>query len=248
MNRVNLFCLPYAGGSAYSYKGFLKIAPQFLDITFLELPGRGNRAKEVLLTNVHHMVDDIFLQIKSKLSQPYAIYGHSMGTILGYLLVKRIIKEGCTPPLHLFFTGCSGPSVRDVERDRHLLPNDQFLDKLRELDGSPDEILNDPILMAYFEPIIRADFQAMDEYEYDETEPFNVPMTIINGLSEKATYDQALAWQKETTEKIEVRQFPGKHFFIFQYQHELMKIITNKLTAKGSEPSTLTALQEDRIR
>lgn len=235
--RVNLFCLPYAGGSAYSYKGFLKSAPNFLEIIFLELPGRGNRAKEPLLKSLGQMVDDLMSQIKSKIEEPYAIYGHSMGALLGYLLTKHSIKAGYRPPLHLFFTGCSGPSVNDIDRGRHLLPQDQFIEKLRELDGSPEEILSDPILMAYFEPIIRADFEAVDNYVYEETEPFsNMPITVINGLNERATYEHGLAWQKETTEKIDFRQFPGKHFFIYDYQHELMKIITNKLIHQNKQP------------
>lgn len=236
-NGVNLFCLPYAGGSAYSYKGFLKSSPNFLEIVFLELPGRGNRAKEPLLKSLEHMVVDLMSQINSRTTEPYAIYGHSMGALLGYLLTKHIIKAGLPPPLHLFFTGCSGPSIADIDRGRHLLPQDQFIEKLRELDGSPEEILSDPILMAYFEPIIRADFEAVDNYVYEEGEPFSeIPITIINGLNERATYEHGLAWQKETTEKIDFRQFPGKHFFIYDYQHEIMKIITNKLIHQHKQP------------
>ena len=236
-SSVNLFCLPYAGGSAYSYKGFLKSSPNFLEIFFLELSGRGIRAKEPLLKSLDHMVDDLMLQIKPKVAEPYAIYGHSMGALLGYLLTKRMIEAGNPAPLHLFFTGCTGPSVNDIDRGRHLLPQDQFIQKLRELNGSPEEILSDPILMAYFEPIIRSDFEAVDNYEYEESEPFSdLPITIINGLNEKATYEHGMAWQKETTEKIDFRQFPGKHFFIYEYQHELMKIITNKLIHQNRQP------------
>jgi surfactin synthase thioesterase subunit len=231
MTKINLFCLPFAGGSKYSYRGYTEIAPQFLNIIPIEIPGRGSRFKENLLTDIDKMVDDVFNQISDRLSHPYAIYGHSMGSLIGYLLTKKIIKENLNQPLHLFFTGCVGPSVRNKETKRHLLPKDQFLQKIKELGGSPDEILNEPELMGFFEPILRADFQAVETYEYEEPIAFNIPIDIVIGIEERATYEGALAWQKETTYPVEIRQFPGKHFFIFEYEHEIIKIISSKLNS-----------------
>ncbi|GAA0188785.1 thioesterase domain-containing protein [Fulvivirga kasyanovii] len=229
MSSINLFCLPFAGGNKYSYRNYEKIAPDFINIIPIDLPGRGSRIRETPLTSMHDMVDDVLMQIKNKLHQPYAIYGHSMGGWLTYLLTKKIVAERLTPPVALFITGCGGPSVEITERGRHLLPKDKFIDKLRELGGSPDEILQNPELIEFFEPVLRADFEAVDTYIHEDAEPLDIPITVVIGLQEKATYDEAMAWQKETTQPVTVRQFPGRHFFIYDFEEEIMKLIIKNL-------------------
>ncbi len=84
MNKMNMICLPFAGGNVYSYQGYEKLAPASLNVIPLELPGRGARIREKLLKNLDEMVDDVFKQAKPYLNQkPYMIYGHSMGTFWG---------------------------------------------------------------------------------------------------------------------------------------------------------------------
>ncbi len=229
-NEINLFCLPFAGGSKYSYHSYKELAPPLLNLIPLELPGRGMRIRQALLTDIHLMVDDLFAQMQPHLNKPYAIYGHSMGTFLGYLLTKRIVEANVyNKPLHLFFTGCRAPSVASRESKRHVMPKAQFIEKLKEYGGSPDEILNDKDLTDFFEPIIRADFRGIENYTYQETEPFDIPITVMIGLDEPVTHEDASAWQKETSLPVEVHQFPGKHFFIFQNQAKIINIIANNI-------------------
>lgn len=236
MEKTNLFLLPFAGGSVYSYRGFAGYAPPHLNLIPVELPGRGTRMREPLLTDIYRMADDVYAQVAGRLHEPYAIYGHSMGSLLGYLLVKRLLAAGRPAPEHLFFTGCAGPSCEAYlgDKAKHNLPKAQFIQKLQELGGSPDEVLQTPALFDFFEPIIRADFRATDTYRYQETTPFDIPVTVAIGLQERATHAQALLWQRETTQPVEVRQFPGKHFFIFDYERQLVEIISNKLKHKVS--------------
>jgi surfactin synthase thioesterase subunit len=41
---------------------------------------------------------------------------------------------------------------------------------------------------------------------------------------------QVLAWQRESIPRIEVRQLPGKHFFIFGSEQEIIQMITERLS------------------
>jgi surfactin synthase thioesterase subunit len=229
MLKITVFCLPFAGGSKYSYRGYVNAAPRNIEVVPLEIPGRGSRSKEKLLTNIHLILDDVFMQVRDRVSQPYAIYGHSMGTLLAYLLTKRLVTAKMPLPLHLFLSGSGGPAVHHREEVYHLLPKAAFLNKIRNMGGSPDEILDDEILMNFFEPILRADFQATETYQYAPLGPFDIPMTCMIGLQEKTTYEEVLAWKRETTGSFEVMQFPGKHFFIFDHENEILKIIDDKL-------------------
>lgn len=236
MDKINLFCLPFAGGNVYSYRGYAAYAPAHINLVPIELPGRGARIREPLLTDIHLMVEDVYGQVRDQLHRPFAIYGHSMGSLLAYLLTRRLVDEKRFLPEHLFLTGCVSPSSELYREDvpKYSLPKDAFVKKLKELGGSTDEVLNDKNLFDYIEPIIRADFKATETFRYEKPEPFDIPITVAIGLNERATYEQALRWEEETTAKVEVRQFPGRHFFIFDYPREIMEIISNKLKYKFS--------------
>jgi len=231
MQTINLFCLPFAGGSKYSYRDFEEIAPPFLRITTLEYPGRGSRIKEPLVTDLCALIEDVYQQIKNELDKStYAIYGHSMGGLVACLLARKILVNGHQPPLHLFITGTMGPSAREKEeKKRHLLGKTAFIDELKKLNGSPQEILNNEELLDYFEPIIRADFKASETYTYEEDLPLNIPFTVITGTEEDMEPDQIMLWQKETKLKVDFRRMAGTHFFIFKYPDSILGIISKKI-------------------
>ena len=227
--RINLICLPFAGASIYSYRDITTQIADFINIIPVELPGRGQRISEPLLSDIHKIVDDAFLQIKAHINIPYAIYGHSLGTLLGFLLVKRILNEDLPQPIHLFFSGRGGPSVQDKDKHIHALPKKEFIKKLQEYEGSPQEILNDESIMEFFEPVLRADFKAVSNYPYNEDTPFNIPITVMIGTTENTTYEEAMKWQDETSKEISLRQFPGGHFFIYQHSQEIGRIFSHTL-------------------
>lgn len=228
MDKVTVFFLPFAGGAKYSYKGFSRSAPEHIRVVSLELPGRGSRIAERLLTVLDEMVEDLYRQITTLIDGPYAIYGHSMGALVGYLLTKRLIGAPGKKPVHLFFTGSRAPSAQK-EQMRHLLPRDEFLKELKELGGSPDEVLDDPAMMNLFEPILRADFQAIETYRYEPAEPFTMPITVITGTQEQITVSEAEAWRVETTGPVQVLRLPGKHFFIYDHEPLIMQLVGRQL-------------------
>ncbi|MFH0997751.1 MAG: alpha/beta fold hydrolase [Pseudomonadota bacterium] len=215
--QITLFCLPFAGGSSYSYRDLQRHTDAGLRVEALELPGRGRRFPEPLLTSLHDMADDVFGQIRDRLNGAYAIYGHSLGASIGYLLVKRIIRERCPLPLHLFVSGREGPSVQGKEKDRHLLPRAEFVEILKRFEGTTKEVIENQELMELFEPVLRADFQALDTYTYEKSERFDVPITVMQGSDESLMRADALRWQDETTKEISFLEFNGGHFFIFQH-------------------------------
>jgi surfactin synthase thioesterase subunit len=224
--ETTLFCLPFAGGSSYSYREFQRYADNGMRIEALDLPGRGRRFPESPLTRLPDMADDVFEQIRGRLNGAYAIYGHSMGAWIAYLLVKRIIRERCPQPRHLFVSGRKGPCLPAKEKDRHLLPQADFLEILKKFEGTTREVLENRELMALFEPVLRADFQALDTYVYEKSTPFDVPVTVMWGSDESTTRSDALRWQNETTQTISFLAFNGGHFFIFQHAATLCRIFS----------------------
>lgn len=206
-------------------------SPSFVQILPLEYPGRGGRSQEKLLYDMDAIVNDTYTQIRHMVNlKPYAVYGHSMGGIAAYLLVKQLIRNKHTPPVHLFITGTMGPSAHSrSEKRRHLMSKTQFIEEIKRLDGIPDEILEQEELIDYFEPILRSDFKATETYSYQNAEPFNIPVTVITGTEETMDMDEIRLWQRETTDEVDFRTMPGKHFFIFKHAAAITDIIANKL-------------------
>ena len=95
--------------------------------------------------------------------------------------------------------------------------------------GISEEVLKESEIMDFFLPIIRADFQAVETYEYIQRENFDIPINIAIGTEEKVTPEDAKSWQIETSRPIELMQFHGNHFFIFDHTESIMKLITEKI-------------------
>jgi surfactin synthase thioesterase subunit len=232
MESINLFCLPFAGGNKYSYREYEKNATSGLNIIPLEYPGRGGRMKERFITDMNELVDHLFDEIRFAVSKrSYAIYGHSMGAVVAFFLVKKIIANGLPSPLHLFVSGTTGPSSHaERELKRHLLPKEEFIEEIRVLDGCPEDILQNAELLDFLEPILRADFELSETFDYTESNPLDIPITVITGTEEDMEADDIYSWQKESLMPVDFRTMPGKHFFIHKYPREIIGIISEKLS------------------
>jgi surfactin synthase thioesterase subunit len=235
MKTIPLFCLPFAGGNKYSYRDYESKLPAFLKLVPLEYPGRGGRGNEPLLYSMDAVVEDVYNQLVKHIAdkKDYALYGHSMGGLAAFLLTRKIKMAGNYKlPLHLFITGTSGPSSESRrDKKRHQLNKKEFLDEIKSLDGLPEEVLENEELLDYFEPILRADFTATENYKHCESEPLDIPFTVITGTDEPIEEKDILLWQMEAKPAVDFKRLPGKHFFIFKHTMEVMEIITGKLQA-----------------
>jgi surfactin synthase thioesterase subunit len=209
-----------------------KNLPVNISCYFLEYMGRGARIKEDFANDIGEVIDDLYQKMEPLLNQPYAIYGHSMGAKVAYLLAKRIQQEDKRPPLHLFISGTDAPSIPNRKPARHLLPSEEFITSIKEIGGLPDEVLQNQELLEYFEPILRADFKASETYVHKITAPLSLPITVMVGDKEDMEEEDILEWQSETTIPVSFRTFPGNHFFIFEHEKEIGKIIASSLGVK----------------
>jgi len=193
--KPTLWCFPFAGASYYSYKPLFKNIEQTYTIKYLELPGRGNRMNEPLLYKYDEILEDIFMQIKDQIQEPFILYGHSMGAQLAF------------DTAHLLLNCCNIKPITLV------------------VSGSPQEILNDDEFFSFFEPILRADFQAIENFIYTRKDQLDIPIRALLGDAEETTPDEASAWKKETTAEFNLKIFTGGHFFILEHAESILKVI-----------------------
>ena len=85
--------------------------------------------------------------------------------------------------------------------------------------------------MELFEPVLRADFQALADYTYEKSEPLDVPITVLWSHDENVTRAQALGWQEQTTKDFSLLEFSGGHFFIFRHAAEIVGVFARAVAA-----------------
>ncbi len=130
---MKLFCLPYAGGSEsafYSWKGHMQ--PD-IEICPIQLKGRGRRFNEPCYESLEEAVQDIFEQVQAeRKGDDYALFGHSMGSLLAYELYYQMSGAGAEKPVHIFSRAIKRQTGSERKK-LHTLPNPIFKKKIVEL-------------------------------------------------------------------------------------------------------------------
>lgn len=232
MNRIKLFCFPYAGGSSAVYMGWKKHLSDKIELRPLDLAGRGRRISKPLYNSIEEVIEDIFPQIKNELcDSPYSIFGHSMGAILAYELVRKARIHKLREPDHVFFSGRVPPFIFPGTKN-HLLPNSEFIKLLEEFGGMNEEILSNQQLLSLFLPIIRADYKIVELYKHIEDGfKLDCDITILNGKMDRlANRDDVSKWKECTNKACTFYEFDGGHFFINDYKSKILEIINNTLS------------------
>jgi surfactin synthase thioesterase subunit len=237
-SSVSLFCIPFSGGNAYSYSGFSQYLPENMELCALELPGRGKRISEPLLHSIDAMTEDLFKQIENRIGGCYAVFGHSLGALLGLTLCRYISSRGMNLPVHLFLSGQTAPTLLTPD-DTFRMPDTQFIESLRDMAGTPEELLTDNGFLQFFLPVVRADFQSFSEYRHTPKRfPLDVPIAVMTGSGENISDEDAAAWQLETDNTISLHRFEGGHFYILSHAKSICALIAERIsTATGCKRS-----------
>ncbi|MET0647739.1 MAG: alpha/beta fold hydrolase [Pyrinomonadaceae bacterium] len=226
---LRLFCFHYAGGSAQVFREWHDLLPT-VEVCPVQLPGRGTRIREGSVRRVAPLVEQLARELAPKLDVPFAFFGHSMGALIGFELARRLRRERGLEPAQLFLSGRRAPQLRDAGPPLHDLPDDEFIERLRDYKGTPEEVLRHPELMGLMLPFLRADFELCDTYAHQPDAPFDCPLTALGGLSDSGVRREDLeAWREHTTGTFSLRMFPGEHFFMNDSQPLLLQVLAREL-------------------
>lgn len=229
--RLRLFCLPYAGGGAQIYRTYSQVLPDDIEVCAVQLPGRERRFREPALESVDAIVDRLAPVVSELSDRPYAVLGHSLGALVGFELLRRLRKDGEPLPLRLFASGHRAPHLPDPDPPIHHLPDAQFVEELRQLNGTPQEVFESPELLELILPVLRADFTAAETYVYRSEVPLPCPITALGGTNDVMIPRESLqAWQEHTTGNFEAHFLEGDHFFIHQRHKDVIRIVRDRLT------------------
>lgn len=227
---LRLFCFPYAGGSALIYHQWPDRLPANVELCAVQLPGRGSRLSESPYRELAPLVRAIADNLQPYLDKPFAMFGHSMGAVISYELIRLIQQEYGKEPLCLFVSGRRAPQLPNTTQPTYELPEPDFIEMLRRLNGTPKEVLANAEMMGLMIPLLRADFQLIQNYQYKAGPPLNCPITAFGGMLDyDATQEQIEAWGEQTRGRFSARTLPGGHFFIHTDQKLFLRLMAEEL-------------------
>jgi surfactin synthase thioesterase subunit len=169
--RLRLFCLPHAGGGAVEYRSWSDDLSEDVEVHPVHLPGRESRLQEPAFDRIEPLVEALVEALGAGPRRPYALFGHSMGALVAFELARELRRRSGPAPKHLFLSGRSAPRYPSPARAVHSLPEADFIEYLRTLNGTPDVILGDAQMRALFPLCARILRLAQYRYREDASTP-----------------------------------------------------------------------------
>ena len=233
---MTLFFFPHAGGSAKSYASFKRFLPKDLNVLTLELSGRFTRSSEPLLHDIPSCITDLF-EKQPELTElvrdgDYAVFGHSMGTVLACEFVRQIREKGLPAPKHVFLSSKNAP--------------DEGLHCFGEIENATDEeiiaffaknsmtsapVITDAELAAQLNRILCNDVRMAERYEVTPDEvQFGCDLTVIYGTEDPMLQTADMrGWARFTDKSCDVKRFSGGHFYYTEHKEAVCAIIRETL-------------------
>jgi medium-chain acyl-[acyl-carrier-protein] hydrolase len=235
-SRLRLFCFPYAGGTTLTYRNWEANLPASVEVVPVELPGRGSRLSEPFTPDLVEMAKAIAHMLLPHLDKPFAFFGHSMGATLSFELARELRRAHGREPSGLFISGRLAPQLPRRHEITFDLPEPEFVEEIRRLNGTPKEVLEHPELMQIIIPLLRADFEACQTYTYTPEPPLSCPFIVFGGLQDKdISRDELEAWSEHTTGAFSLRMMPGDHFFVNTAQSLILRVLGQELQRQQSQ-------------
>ena len=194
------------------------------------LPGREGRFMEPAVESVDEVV--AALMREAMFDRPYAIFGHSMGALLGYAWAQAIRRAEVIAPAALFLSARNAAQRVQPHWRLHELGDEEFLAELRKrYGGTADELLESPETRGIFLPALRADLKVVETYRYVEEPRLECAVHAFAGTEDASVTEEGLAgWGDLTGGAFTRRRFVGDHFYhLGAAQAELLGVIRDGL-------------------
>ena len=226
--RLRLICFPYAGGGGQAFRDWTATLPPGIELWAAVLPGRGARVREAPLDRLEPIVAGAATALEPLLDRPVALFGHSFGALVAFELTRELARRRLPGPVQLFVSAARAPH-RPPGEALSALPEDAFLERIRRLNGTPSEVLDDGPLMRLVAPALRADFAAAEGYVCTAEPPLSVPITAFGGTRDPhVSADDLDGWGWYTRGRFAVRTFDGDHFFMHSAAREVPAAIATE--------------------
>lgn len=227
--RIRLLCFHCAGGNATMFRDWPRLLPPAVEPIAVQLPGRLDRFSEAPYDAMEPLVDRLADVMKPLLDQPFSFYGSSMGARVAWTLTHVLRERAMPVPRILYVASNVAPSV-DRSGQEWEQPDSRLVEYLRELGGTPPEILADSDLLTRLVSVLRADLTVLGTHAFRPGLPLDIPIHAFAGSEDaESPPERMTAWREETRTRFDLDVVPGGHFFSPAGRRQVLELISNDL-------------------
>jgi medium-chain acyl-[acyl-carrier-protein] hydrolase len=228
-SHFRLFCFSHAGGGAGFFRPWRgKLGPT-LELAPVQFPGHESRRTEPFAKSVEELVQSLLSSLKSELHGQFAFFGHSMGAIVAFELLRALRREELPLPQLLIASGARAPQYRLNHKPPPDPSAEELIEEVRRLGGLPPDAMEDPAFLGVILPALEADAAIYRRFAYQPGVPFDISIVAIGGVGDGHVRDEHLAaWHEQTSAEFRMRQFGGGHFFLRTQQDEVLAFIRDQ--------------------
>jgi medium-chain acyl-[acyl-carrier-protein] hydrolase len=228
--KLRLICFPPAGSGTVIYQKWAAHLIPDVEMWIIRLPGRETRLREPVFTSMKPLLESLADTFSPHLTQPYLFFGHSLGGLVSYELSCYLRNYSKSMPLHLLISGHRAPHRPPLNPPVHQADDQCFLQRIKDMGGTPDKFFEMKDLIQMMLPALRADFTIWETYQYHSEPPLNIPITAFGSDGDKdAAEEDILAWEQYTEAEFRAHMFHGSHFYFQNDPKPLLKLINNTL-------------------
>ena len=197
------------------------------------LPGRAGRREGAIYDwrELAQKIGDAIMSEIAETGQRYALYGHSFGALLSFLVTVYIREKQGPLPLTLMVgaKNCPTQFAKPAENEKMIHDFSALEMKTYYLENfahaAPKGFLDMPGMVESIAAVLQIDLGINQKFWWDllnesEKKPFDFPIHAFHGeKDDRRTEDELLKWEDVTTGPFQFHQYRGNHFFINEDQN-----------------------------
>jgi surfactin synthase thioesterase subunit len=213
----SLVCLSYCGGGTAPFRAWAGVLPADVELAIVCYPGRESRYGEPFCRDWAALAEDTMAALALLGPRPYALFGHSMGSVLAFDVTAALEQRGGHAPTALIVSGGDAPSRYAAQRAKPPTAADsdeQLVAWLRDTGQVDAEVLGDADLRSIAVDLLRADLVAAETYRYTPGVTVSAPVHLLYGADEdEPAADVTARWRLLARGPFQADVLAGGHFY-----------------------------------
>ncbi|MBR3772322.1 MAG: hypothetical protein IKL07_08635 [Clostridium sp.] len=215
---MKLILLPYAGSLGLAYNQWTKSLREKYELYRIDYTKLKAGVREYECKSWMELCELLFEKIRDIITDDdYILFGHSMGTRAAYEIYDRLVENDMPLPKQIILSGCC--VFTKPSEDPIGMPEEIFREKYIKLGGISDQVLACKELADYTFEDLRKDVHLLSQYQYKPLK-ITCPVMVLNGEQEE--FSSKEEWEALLGCEVEQRFYPGKHFFIFDEENDIL--------------------------